>query len=86
MKVYITKYALTAGIHEREVELSEIFPKMVTFKSECGLVCINKPYWHLTIEEANEHAFKMVCAKLASVDKQRKKLLELREKLSRAEQ
>ncbi len=77
--VFITKYALTKGILRLEsVELIDDgqrpWVKWGTWGSAHG------DDWHRTEEAAQLRVAKMVDAKLASLDKQRLKLVKLREK------
>lgn len=68
MKVWITKYALTSGIKEMEVEQSENFPDMVYDR--------NDTYhgegrdWHRTRESAIAKAEQMRLKKIESLKKQ----------------
>ena len=73
MVVYITKYALTRGIIEKEVTM--IRPTMVRADN---YNYYHKPYWHETKEEAIKHAEEMRVKAIAST----KKRLEALEKLS----
>lgn len=75
MTVYITKYALTQGILWREVQQSELAPKMVTCINGHGQrECFHKPYWHTTRSAARKHAETMRMRKIVSLDFQIKKL------------
>ena len=75
MKVWITKYALTEGIFEKEVETCfDISPKMVSDKDGSYKTCYHKPDWHETRKDAVAQAEKMRIAKIASLKKQVKKL------------
>lgn len=76
MKIFITKHALTEGI--MEFDGKPISAQMAQIVS--GSYFVRKPHWHLTIEEANAQALKMVRAKIASMDKQIHKLLDLESK------
>lgn len=81
MKVYITKYALTKGIQEREVnaQVSISNPKALQIKNGFGLWFNSyyKPHWHLTRAEAQAQAEKMRLAKIKSLEKQLDKLRRL---------
>lgn len=79
LKVWITKYALTTGIKEVAGEISENCPSMF---------CDNgSPYpqyfhgegrdWHRTLEGAKAKAEEMRVAKIASLQKQIKRLEKL---------
>lgn len=75
MKVFITKYALTSGIQEKEVEQSEINPSMVS-----TIGTWNQNFhgegkdWHRTREGAIARAKLMRDTKLKSLQKSIKKL------------
>jgi hypothetical protein len=76
MKVFITKYALTKGILEKEVERTSISDRMV---NEVGngtrwRQSYHKPHWHETKEEAVKHAEEMRVNKIDSLKKQITKL------------
>lgn len=83
MKVYITKYALTAGIEELEIPDDE----KDAFSEEGYLSFItrepwrqhfySKKEWHLTKTKAIISAEEMRNAKIASIDKQRKRIAAL---------
>jgi hypothetical protein len=74
MKVWITKYALTQGILEREAEETE-HKGMIKIPTE-SLVYFHKEGrdWHHTLEEARRCAYKMRAEKLANLYKQAAKL------------
>jgi len=74
MKAYITKYALTQGILEKEVRAVESCPTMVVVENSRFQEAFHKPFWHTTREEAVAQAEKMRIAKIKSVEKQLKKL------------
>jgi hypothetical protein len=78
VKVYITKYALTEGI--KEFDGKQVSDKIALIGSGSHSSFVRKPHWHLTIEEAKAQALKMVRAKIASMDKQIAKLLDLESK------
>ena len=77
--VYITTYALSTGILKRNVTIGGRGDNMVTWYESATL---NWPMhahgegkeWHRTEAAAQEYAKKMAAKKLASLDKQRKKL------------
>ena len=71
--VWITKYALSSGIFENDVEVcSAINPNMVsTVGSKGGWErCFHKPFWYESLKEANAHAETMRKARIASLKKQ----------------
>ena len=77
MKVYITKYALTKGIEEKEVEIcSDIDENMVKVIgvrfSECYFGEGNQ--WHRTLQSAIKRAEEMRIKKINSLKKQITKL------------
>lgn len=74
-KVYITKYALTDGILEKEVETT--FSPTMVVTSDRIRQSFHKPFWHDTKEEAMLHAESLRQRKIASV----KKLLAKLEKM-----
>lgn len=56
-KIYCTKYALSKGIEEFEVEDSEISKKLIPIKPYGGYITYLSPgEWHLTKEEAIQRA------------------------------
>lgn len=78
MKVYITKYALTTGIIEREVEVANHCSTMVSFKNEHNYFeSYHKPDWFETKVEAITRAELMKTKKIESLKKQIKKLEKL---------
>ena len=75
MKVWISKYALSKGIYEREVKQGEIYPDTVyinawreSFHGGEG------KEWHKTREDAVRRAEEMRIKKIASLKKQIEKL------------
>lgn len=77
MKIYITKHALTQGIVEAEGEQIEDTPKMVKVLPRTNShysYYLFKPHWHENKEEAVAQAEKMRLAKIKSLEKQIKKL------------
>lgn len=75
MKVYITQYALTKGIQEKEVKVSEYHPDVVS----AGIFeTYHKPYWYIDRQEAIEHAEVMRKKKIDSLKKQIKRLEDLK--------
>jgi hypothetical protein len=66
MKVFITKYALTKGVIERDGERATWFPGCVTFKE--GLMVQREGVnWHLTRESAVEKAETMRLKEIESL-------------------
>lgn len=79
---YITKYALTSGIKQVEVEdCFDSAPDMIREVAERFPAYYHGDDWHRTREEAVQRAEEMRKAKIASVKKQLARL----EKLSFAE-
>ena len=74
MKVYVTKYALTKGIIEKEVKESTVSKDMVVEMIGGYSNGIHKPYWYENKDEAIAHAEKMKKDKLISLEKQIKKI------------
>ena len=80
--VFITKYALTLGIQEKDAEVcASISSKMIEVKSgpenHSYGEHYHKPHWHLTREDAVVQAEKMRKNKLASLKKSMDKLTKL---------
>ncbi len=79
MKVFVTKYALTDGILEKEVEINiNISDRMVTEVKGNYRNSFHKPFWHLTKDEAIIHAEQLRTRKIISL---KKKIIQL-EKLT----
>ena len=76
MKVYVTKYALTKGIIEADVIISEVHPGMVV-DSENSLTAYHKPDWFDVREDAVERAETLRTKKIAALEKSIQKLKEL---------
>jgi hypothetical protein len=73
--VWITKYALSTGIYERDAEICEdINPRMIRVHGET----YHKPHWHLTAEEARARARVMVNARIKSLKKSLEEMEALR--------
>lgn len=76
MKVWISKYALTQGVYEVEVETCfNIAPEMVVVKGEVwkyGAQAFHRKGgdWHETRDSALREASRMKAAKIASLRKQ----------------
>ena len=72
---YITKYALTQGIQEVEVEdCFNTSPMMVRDPAQRFWCTFHKPDWHLNPTEAEARAESMRQAKIASLKRQIVKL------------
>lgn len=73
MKVWITKYALTQGIFEKEAESCSVDEdgKMISVER---YTYYHKPFWHETKEDALKHAEEMRIKKIQSLTKQIEKL------------
>lgn len=70
IKVWITKYALTAGTFTAEAVVEE--ERMISVRNPGeppGLSCYHKPHWHTTEADALERVRKMARANLASISK-----------------
>jgi hypothetical protein len=76
MKVFITKYALTHGIQEKEVERSHTPTMVAENRPGSYHQCYHGEgvEWHLTHESAVARANEMVAKKIKSVEKQLAKL------------
>jgi len=77
MKVWVTKYALTKGILEVEVD-SPVEDERMVRASGGWTTYYHKPDWHMTKAEAVARAEEMRTKKLASLRKQAAKLEKLR--------
>lgn len=77
MKTYITKYALTEGIFEKEVRQSRDYPTMVSVEGR-SLECYHGNDWHLTMEAALERAEEMRIKKIESLKKSLQKMESLK--------
>lgn len=69
MRVYITKYALTQGIFEVEVDACDGNPGLVADRARF-VSHYRKPDWHLTREEAVSRARVMQASKLGALRRQ----------------
>lgn len=78
MKVWITKYALSKGIKEKEVEQSDEFPEIVCGKDLYDSYHGEGKEWHRTKESALAKAEEMRKKRIASLRKQIEKLEKLR--------
>ena len=74
MKVWITKYALTSGIKEMEVEQSEDFPDIVKGKTWNDSQQGEGREWHRTYESAIAKAEEMRLKRIESLKEQIAKL------------
>lgn len=77
MKVWITKYALTVGIFEEEVEYTAS-AGMVSAYGGAHEIYYHKPDWHESYLKAKDRAEEMREKKIASLKKQIRKLGALR--------
>lgn len=76
MIVYITKYALTLGILEKEVKVSTVSSDMVCDNNN-RLHYYHKPYWHENKQDAIGHPNKLKEIKIKSLEKQLSKIKKL---------
>ena len=76
MKVFITKYALTVGIQEAEVEHSNC-PGEVVKRERFGTTSFHAKEWYMDMNEAKVRAEVMRTAKINSLEKSIKKLNEM---------
>lgn len=73
MKVYVTQYALTSGVSIEDVDKTDR-ANMVTMRVASSRICIFKPHWHETREEAVKRVDLMRWEKIRSLEKQLHKL------------
>lgn len=80
MKVWITKYALTVGVIEKEVEQDDEMPNMVKsiHIEDRWQPYFHRPHWWPTEESAILRAEQMRNAKIKSLEKQIEKLKKLK--------
>lgn len=78
IKVWITKYALTAGIKEVQVERSAVDGGMVVHRSNGWSSYYHKGQWHTDRKQAVAKAEAMRKRKIASLKKQLERLESLR--------
>lgn len=77
--VWITKYALTKGVFEKEA-VETAYPSMICLAGRDGyMTCYHKPDWHTTREAADARVREMIAAKEKLLRKQLAKLQKLRE-------
>lgn len=70
MKVYVTKFALTKGILEKEVSISSTSENMVVeIINEVYYSYYHKPYWYEDKAEAIKFAEEMKVRKIESLKK-----------------
>lgn len=77
MKVWISKYALTKGLFEVDVELSNKFPDMVREKNTIVFYHGEGKEWHRTKECAVKRAEEMRIKKIESLTKQIQKIKDM---------
>lgn len=79
MKVWITKYALTAGIMEVDAEFCKSMSTMVSYRPEGASYdqYAHGDDWHTDLDSAKAKAEQMRQAKIASLKKQIAKLEKL---------
>lgn len=81
IKIWISKYALSVGIEEVEAEFDDAYPNMVRIPSDkIGYYTryFHGTDWHRTREGAVQRAENMRIRKLNSLNKQLKKLKEIK--------
>lgn len=75
MKVFVTKYALTQGIIEREADYcSYLSIGIIKARGPYTFEYYHKPFWYETMEEAIAHAETIRDKKLKSIEKQMKRI------------
>jgi hypothetical protein len=72
-KIFVVKYALTQGIEEMRVEVNE-----ASGYARKGLLWLSQRDWRATREEAVKAAEELRLKKIKSLEKQLKKLREMR--------
>lgn len=77
MKIWITKYALTAGILAREGWTTDV-ERMIGYQEGASRNYMHKPYWHASEAEAVSHAEELKARKLQSLEKQIAKIRKLK--------
>lgn len=78
MKVFVTKYALTQGILEKEAEKVSFSNTMISCCTDFFVEHYHKPYWHKRKEDAIAHANEMRQKKILELQKQINKLEKLK--------
>jgi hypothetical protein len=77
VKVWITKYALTSGVFTREVEEpNDGSPAMIHDDSSGYMACYYGHDWHRTRRDAIERVSKMREAKIASLTRSLRKIID----------
>jgi hypothetical protein len=78
LTVFVTKYALTDGIQEKQVTLNESFPNMVTGSGMFEHYHGEGKNWHRTRVGAIKRAEDMRVKKIESLQKSIKKMEQMR--------
>lgn len=86
MKIWITKYALTAGVLVRNGEPSFDSEMMGYIDEGRCKNYVHKPHWHTSQEEALSHAEDMRAKKLQSLENQIAKIRNLQIKIKEQDQ
>lgn len=73
MRVYVTQYALTKGIQEHYVEVTNEFPN-IAIVAKNRIQMFHKPYWHENYQDAVKHAEEIKTKKIKSLQKQMEKI------------
>lgn len=81
MKLYLTNRLFTHGIEEVQGKLIDKFPNMASHQRSGYDQSVFKPYWHLTKDDALEHARLMIENKYKSIEIQKDKIFKLEVKL-----
>lgn len=74
MKIYVTRYALTSGVLEYDAEVKG---RVAVAKNEQGRVSVFRSDWHTSLDQARASAEEMRLKKIASLNKQIRKLEQL---------
>ena len=77
MRVFVTKYALTSGIQDREAELCKEGRRMICCRDGAYVEYFHGQDWHTTHRDAEDRVRDMVAAKLESLDKQRERVAKI---------
>lgn len=73
-KVYITKYCISSGIEEAEVEETAHNPDIVRRIDRIYPELYYKPFWHESIDDAVKHANEVKRKRIEALKRQIKKL------------
>jgi hypothetical protein len=80
MKIFITKYALANGIIETEADELKPLARFAVVQRGGHSSYFHRKEFHLSLEEAQEHAQKMVLGHIEKLEKALKKVKKLQGK------